>query len=199
MKKIGLLVMAILLSVVVYAQNDVTKFLGIPVDGSKKEMMKKLKEKEFVSVPHLGDNVLVGEFNERRVYVYIVSNRNKVWRIAASEVYSTDEFDIKLKFNELCRQFKKNKNYVSLDYVDYIIPEEEDISYEMDVNEKRYEACFFQQPLLHIDSSTQSYMIEKALKKPVSITIEKGGSTNNKYTIWYYYDNEYNKANGEDL
>ena len=30
------------------AQKDVTKFLGIPVDGTKAEMKKKLQEKGFV-------------------------------------------------------------------------------------------------------------------------------------------------------
>ena len=32
-----------------YAQSDVTKFLGIPVDGFKPDMIRALKEKGFVS------------------------------------------------------------------------------------------------------------------------------------------------------
>ena len=42
--------MAMLISTMaLYAQKDVTKFLGIPVDGSESEMVKKLKEKGFRS------------------------------------------------------------------------------------------------------------------------------------------------------
>ena len=46
MKKI-ILMMLLLVSVSANAQKDVTKFLGIPVDGSKTEMKKKLIEKGF--------------------------------------------------------------------------------------------------------------------------------------------------------
>ena len=45
MKKLALIITTLLLSVSVFAQEDVTKFLGIPVDGFKPEMIKKLKEK----------------------------------------------------------------------------------------------------------------------------------------------------------
>ena len=36
-------------SIVLHAQEDVTKFLGIPVDGSKSEMIQKLKAKGFTN------------------------------------------------------------------------------------------------------------------------------------------------------
>ena len=45
-----------------FAQEDVTKFLGIPVDGFKPEMIRKLKAKGFVEHPYRTDE-LVGEFN----------------------------------------------------------------------------------------------------------------------------------------
>lgn len=35
----------LIFSVSLYAQKDVTQFLGIPVDGSKSEMIKNLKQK----------------------------------------------------------------------------------------------------------------------------------------------------------
>ena len=41
----------LLLSVSVYAQKDITQFLGIPIDGYKPEMIKKLKDKGFVISP----------------------------------------------------------------------------------------------------------------------------------------------------
>ena len=50
--------------------------------------------------------------------------------------------DIRIRFNNLYRQFLKNQKYMSLDLrkTNYAIPEDEDISYEMLVNKKRYEA-----------------------------------------------------------
>lgn len=39
--KVVLVVSLLVFSISLYAQKDVTKFLGIPVDGSKAEMIKK--------------------------------------------------------------------------------------------------------------------------------------------------------------
>ena len=46
MRKV-LLLMLLLTSMTISAQNDVTKFLGIPVDGYKSEMKKNLTAKGF--------------------------------------------------------------------------------------------------------------------------------------------------------
>ena len=58
---------------------------------------------------------------------------------------SQSETDIKIRFNLLCRQFANNPRYSSLNE-DQTIPEDENISYEMAVNTKRYEASFYQNP-----------------------------------------------------
>ncbi len=137
-----------------------------------------------------------------------------------------DETDIKIRFNNLCRQFENNAKYTS--YGDYIISEDEDISYEMGVNNKRYEAVFYQNLVitdtlsLHNDLNEvilQKYsekdlqnptdeikadirniislhMADLLLKKPVWFMISEFYG---KYYITMFYDNEYNRANGEDL
>ena len=56
MKKILSLAVLLVFSLAMYAQKDVTKFLGIPVDGTKSEMIKKLKEKGFTESPN-GDDL----------------------------------------------------------------------------------------------------------------------------------------------
>ena len=68
MKKTFSIVVLLIFSIVVYAQKDVTQFLGIPVDGSKSEMIKKLKDKGFKTVPWMED-VLTGECNGTEVYL----------------------------------------------------------------------------------------------------------------------------------
>ena len=152
MKKTFSIVVLLIFSIVVYAQKDVTQFLGIPIDGSKSEMIKKLKKKGFKS-SLLGDDLLMGEFNGADVALHIVTTNNKVCRIVLLDVNPTEYVtDIKIRFNNLCWQFQNSSKYVSLtDVSRYIIPENEDISYEMMVNHKRYDAIFFQN-VAQIDS-----------------------------------------------
>lgn len=140
MKKIILMVL-LLISVSVNAQKDVTKFLGIPVDGYKAEMKKKLIDKGFIY--NAQNDYFEGEFNGRDVHVYILTNNNKVWRIAIHDANTCGESEIKIRFNNLCAQFAKNKNYVG---VDYTLSESEDIRYEMRIHKKRYDAYYYQLP-----------------------------------------------------
>lgn len=146
MKRFILLVVLCFHVFVLFAQQDVTTFLGIPVDGTKPEMIAKLKEKGFVYSSH-SDN-LRGEFNGEEVEIRVVTNNNKVWRIAVFDKRFRDEQQIKIRYNELCRQFSNNKRYTSFLNKDssYVIPYDEDISYEMSVNEKLYQASFYQNP-----------------------------------------------------
>ena len=65
--------MLLISSIVIYAQEDVTKFLGIPVDGSKSEMIQKLKAKGYTSSQHNKD-ILVGEFNGTDVNIHIAKD-----------------------------------------------------------------------------------------------------------------------------
>ena len=61
------------------AQIEVTKFLGIPVDGNKQQMIQKIKEKGYLYNSNY--DRLEGEFNGRDVFIYVVTNNNKVYRI----------------------------------------------------------------------------------------------------------------------
>lgn len=91
-------------------QNDVTTFLGIPVDGYKPQMIQKLKSKGFVI--EQGVDALTGEFNGTNVNVFIVTNNNKVYRIMLCDAITQDEANIKIRFNKLVSQFeKKSKIY----------------------------------------------------------------------------------------
>lgn len=224
MKKNVVFALFLLMSFVMFAQNDVTKFLGIPVDGFKPEMISQLKAKGFVE-HKLDKDVLVGEFNGIDVNVHIVTNNNKVCRIMLCDQNTISETDIKIRFNKLCNQFTNNPKYASFD--DYTIPDEEDISYQMNVNSKRYEAVFYQEiqkdsteianELLKIFSqkyteedlqnpteelkneivqTSFSYAIDLMTKKSVWFMISEHYG---EYYITMFYDNEYNKANGEDL
>lgn len=224
------LVISLLLAIpcLVHAQKDVTTFLGIPVDGYKSEMKKKLISKGFTPKTVKGNEFLEGEFNGVDVHVYIGTNNNKVYRIMLCDADTRSEANIKIRFNNLVSQFKKNKRYTSFD--DFTISDTEDISYEMLVNKKNYDAVFFQIPnmekldtlasqekirneLLKIFSPEQlanpnDEVVQRskdiALQLAMDMTINKSVwfricESYGEYYITMYYDNEYNKADGEDL
>lgn len=218
------------LSMSVYAQNDVTQFLGIPIDGHKPEMIKKLKEKGFTISPYNKD-VLVGEFNGTDVHIHVVTNNNTVYRIMVADANSISETDIKIRFNSLCQQFQKNNKYMilPLSNSNYPIQEDEDISYELAVRNKRYQAVFYQRPIKELDSIALRKELHKVLLKKYTEEqlsnpteeIQKDmimeevscmldlyskkivwfmiSENDGKYSITMYYDNAYNMPNGEDF
>lgn len=141
MKRILTLVVTLVLSVGLYAQKDVTKFLGIPVDGTKQAMIQKLKAKGFTY--NQQNDVLKGEFNGEQVEISVQTKGNKVWRLAVSDVKARDEGQIKIRFNNLVRQFEKNSKYIPLKD-SQTISDEEDISYGISINKKQYGASFSQ-------------------------------------------------------
>lgn len=144
MKKILLFCIMAIAAISMSAQNDVTTFLDIPVDGSKSEMKQKLVSKGFVP-KKVGENeFLEGEFNGTKVHVFIVTNNNKVYRIMLCDVITQNEADIKIRFNRLVNQFENNKRYTSIG--NYTLSDDEKISYEMAVHQKNYDASFCQVP-----------------------------------------------------
>lgn len=220
MKKVLFAVVLFVLSASVYAQKDVTRFLGIPIDGSKSEMIRKLKAKGFEKDSYIED-CLTGEFNGTDVKVGVVTNGNKVYRVFVADATPRSEGDIIIRFNRLCRQFKENGKYLCLD--DFTIPDSEDVGYEMTVNNKRYEATYFQLPT---DTATfynevrttiskyysQEEFNELSEEEKVSLLQDVLFDLLSKRSVWFvigesygsygilmYYDNKYNMANGEDL
>lgn len=145
MKRLLFIVLAMIATITSFAQQkDVTSFLGIPVDGTVSSMKQKLVSKGFVPKKFGDEEYLEGEFNGCNVNVYIRTNNNKVYRIMLADNFTVDEAQIKIRFNNLVSQFENNKRYFSLDK--YTLSDEEDISYEMTVHNKNYEAAFYQVP-----------------------------------------------------
>jgi hypothetical protein len=123
------------------------------------------------------------------------------------------------------RQFEKNKRYTS--FGKYTLSDDEDISYEMTVHDKNYEAVFYQIPDTNkmdslelqaqlkqelrksyteeeIENLTDDKKKEVAIKITMDILFKKSvwfriNKFDGEYYISMYYDNEYNKADGEDL
>lgn len=176
MKKIIGLFFAVLFSAGLYAQEGVIKFLGIPVDGTKQEMIQKLKSKGF-TYNQQEDN-LQGEFNGEEVFIQVQTQNNKVRRLFILDRNFRSEGQIKIRFNKLVGQFENNSKYTPAKE-SQTIDENEDISYEISVNDKQYEAVFLSET-----GGNVWFMI---------------GTYEMDYFIVMFYESPKNEANGSDL
>lgn len=226
MKKLLSVILTFLFTLSVYAQKDVTKFLGFDVDGTKSEFVRKLKTKGFKQNTTGDNDFLAGRFNGVDVHVYITTENGLVSRVMVCDENPVDVTNIKIRFNRLCKQFKDNGKYMSLN--DNTIPDSEDIAYEMTVHKKRYEAVFYQMPdesameLLQgelINQISSKYTPEQLEAPTEEIKTEMMAEATSalfkhianksvwfmiseyfgKYYITMFYDNEYNRPQGEDL
>ena len=170
----------VLMTIVAIAQDSNTiKFLGIPVDGTKNEMISKLQAKGYKY--DASSDSLFGEFNGTDVIIFVQTVNNKVWRIGIFDANEDDEeANIKYRYNKLFKQLSNNGKYEV--HAGSTLGEDEDISYGMTVLNKRYEASFtFKDKSIH---GRVWYMIEE----------EYG-----KYGILMFYENLDNEADGDVL
>lgn len=225
MKKLLLVLFIPLLS---YAQKDVTQFFDIPVDGFKPQMIKKIKSKGY-TVSTKYEDALEGEFNGKDVFIFISTVNNKVWRIGLSDKRTTDETNIKIRFNKLIQQFQNNERYVTRadsTISKFTIPEKEDIGYQITVNKKRYEAYFYQKSLKYDSINNEAELLNKKLEskkdsisnemtqkslKLIGQLFKESMKSENKlvwfminkeygeYRILMFYENLYNEAKGKGL
>lgn len=144
MKRTLLITLLSLFSAVCFGQDGgPLKFLGIPIDGTEAQFVSKLKAKGFTySTVTEGYK---GQFNGKNVDVFIHTNHNQVDRVYVAFPY-TNEDGIRTEFDRLLRQFKENGKYLDL-VMNEEIPADDDLSYEISVKNKRYQAsfCYFDQ------------------------------------------------------
>ncbi len=141
MKRLITIFLLAAVSLAVYTQTDndgTIKFLGIPIDGPKKQMIEKIKAKGFEY--NSFRDCLSGQFNGKDVDVYVVDNHGTTYRVFVA-FPETDEYSIRSEFNHLLSQFMRNDKYVPMKECK-MIDQEEDVSYEMAVRKKQYGASF---------------------------------------------------------
>ena len=152
----------------VFGQSEGTlKFLGIPVDGSKSEMVTALKSKGFRYDSNSG--FLVGDFNGRESHIGIVENHGKVYRVVVFDANTYDAGEIRIRFNNLIHQFEKSNGKYYYIVQNEMIPEDEDISYEINVHDKQYSATFIYNPLYGNDELRDKVINEAVEESKLSI------------------------------
>ena len=199
--------------------SDVLTFMGIPIDGPEEQMAGRLKEKGFSG--YSWNEYLEGIFNGENVRVFIGTNHGIVDRIKVVFPYTEERLN-KIKYNTLISRLNRNPKYAEL-RENKVIPEDEDISYGINLHDKVYDAIYY---LLRQDVDANSWKEDfyreynARYKKPLSgltqIEIEEvlfclprrisdavSGvvwfTLPNEYRIELYYDNLKNRPRGEDL
>ena len=147
----------------VFGQSESTlKFLGIPVDGSKSEMIRTLKAKGFEY--NSESDFLIGDFNGKESEIGIVENHGKVYRVVVFDANTCDAGQIKIRFNNLIHQFENSDSKYFYIFPNNPIPEDEDIHYEILVNKKQYIAEFIYNPLYGNDE-LRDRLINEAIEE----------------------------------
>ena len=164
-------------------------FMGIPVDGDAQTMLSQIRKRGFddmtkkYEMENLELPILKGTFNGKSSHVYIATNHKKVYRVFVCEAETVSESQIIIAFNNLLRQFKNNSKYLHIDGQE--IEQKEDISYEMNIHNKVYDASFYQ---IISDNLTEKNLVWFRINE-----------FDGEYYISIFYDNLLNMANGEDL
>ena len=144
-KKILTTLTLTLATIVAVAQTPAQfKFLGVPVDGKKSSFIIQLIQKGFKY--DVKEDMLTGKFNGMESNIMVSENDGKVDRVYVIDENGCDEAQIRIRYNTLLQQFKSNEKYLELDE-NQPLPDDEDISYEMTVHSKIYEATFYFNPI----------------------------------------------------
>lgn len=178
MKKIILLAFLAAVQFCSFGQNPM-KFLGIPIDGSKEQMISALKNKGYTYDSF--NDCLSGEFNGQSVDIFIKTNNNKVCRICVLDSNPIrNEATVRINFNNLYSQFMCNGKYSYVAGKE--IPDDENISHGITVKNKRYDASFAP--------------CDKSINGLVWFMIYREYG---EYRIAIFYENLNNMPNGDDL
>lgn len=171
MKRFCIILILSVLSFSAVGQSLPIKFLGLSVDGPKSSMIQELRKKGF---NYNSDyDRLEGTFNGRESYVYIHDNREKVDRIMVVDAILLSRGEVKKRFNLLLSQFLANGKYCPSPS-NSEIPDDEDISYEMTVNDKEYTASFYPKVTAEgVDESFKQRVISEIVDE-VKQSVESG-------------------------
>ena len=158
-----------LLTLSLNAQDNIIKFMGIPVDGTKSEMISKLKQKGFTY--DYDNDMFKGSFNGDAIQGIIETYNDKVYNIRF--IYDVSGFNKSMvinRFNSLVLKYDTNEKYLSKIKIDkalnniesYQIDPYEDIDYEIR-NGKTYFATYYYNYGKDLSDTTGMYQFKKDL------------------------------------
>lgn len=186
MKKFLFILIMCIAALTACKQNTI-KFLDIPVDGTKQEMMDQLQAKGF-KYDSVND-CLMGEFNGMESGILLTTFNNKVWRVIVMNKTPLNSFNADVRFNNFVDQFTNNEKYIRLS--------DEEIS-------ENYTLSFWNdcQDVLYFNKCAVFAFKNGITKEGINEGVAIYSFHNNVvggYGIMILYNNHNNVANGEDL
>lgn len=145
MKKLIISIVAFLLTVSavlaqVKASETILTFSGVPINGSKAQIIKSLSAKGF-EYSDLYDH-LTGMFNGEEVTLKISTNHGVVDRIIVNYPYCHESNDTRIKYNMLLSRFNRNDKYICIN-PRLEVPADERINRQLYDNSRYYDAVYF--------------------------------------------------------
>lgn len=146
----GITLFLLFLPLNVCSQKYPTRFLGFPVDGPKATMIKNLESVGFEY--HLREDCFTGYYFGEPVYVFLKVRDYKVNRVLLYEITQRDSSEIKQRFNQTYKLFKKDDKYVYMEDKDAKIAPNENITMGISHYSRNYKAVFGQKQTTPADS-----------------------------------------------
>lgn len=195
MKKFFVTFILSLFAITLFAQKDVTKFLGFPVDGPYNEMRQHLLNKGFRSDYDDGQEQFKGMFNGVKVEITVMTCGQNVCRVIVEDDDDMGEYGIKKRFNTLVGQFENNGNYTPAQQ-NQRLPEGERVWNEMMYNGKVYKAVFYQGKKADTNKMVWFRIDRDDDEFKIIMTYENGYNQNGNVGGYNQYDGG---GNGSDL
>ena len=108
MRKLIITLLLTVLCSAAFAQgsnNGTLKFMGIPIDGPKEQLIEKIKAKGFRSSPYREG--LLGQFNGQTVEVEVLDNHGTAYCVCVA-FPGTSAYMVRTEYNALLEQFLCN-------------------------------------------------------------------------------------------
>lgn len=152
-----------------FADSDETalKFLGLPIGGTKKQMMEALKTRGF-NIDY-GNESMTGMFNGEEVKLFLTTNHGIIDKIKVIYPYCSEENDTRIKYNMLLSRFNRNAKYICVN-PRAEVPIDEKIYWKLEENNNTYDAIYF---YLHPEVNAKDWAgkfkqeYQKHYKKPL--------------------------------
>ena len=141
MRKLIITLLLTVLCSAAFAQesnNGTLKFIGIPIDGPKEQLIEKIKAKGFRSSPYREG--LLGQFNGQTVEVEVLDNHGTAYCVCVA-FPGTSAYMVRTEYNALLEQFLCNDKYLPVKSYEKI-PEDVDFSFGIAAFNEKYRPSF---------------------------------------------------------
>ena len=171
-RAILLAVLSLMLSVYAFGKEETIRFLGIPVDGPKSEMIRKLQAKGYEYVSE--EDFFMGFYMGDPVYLFLQVVNEKVSRVIVYDIEQRTEEEIKYRFNSIYGRFASNRRYERLGKKNRILSPEDKLAYEMKRHKYVHKAVFKQVRVDEADAEIAKTSAPAVGVRPVDMEQIKG-------------------------